>query len=82
MYMYLNSIDQVLNIHDFVMVLAPLVGETCQSAMLMEYLAMLCLLQSEMGQYSPSEIAASCLLLARLLLNYGEFSELKHCKSA
>ncbi|KAK3709161.1 hypothetical protein RRG08_030841 [Elysia crispata] len=63
---------RVLNIHDFVMVLAPLVGETCQSAMLMEYLAMLCLLQSEMGQYSPSEIAASCLLLARLLLNYAD----------
>ncbi|GFR58805.1 cyclin-F-like [Elysia marginata] len=63
---------RVLNIHDFVMVLAPLVGETCQSAMLMEYLAMLCLLQSEMGQYSPSEIAASCLLLARLLLNHAD----------
>ncbi|GFO18567.1 cyclin-f-like [Plakobranchus ocellatus] len=60
---------RVLNIHDYVMVLAPLVGETCQSAMLMEYLAMLCLLQSEMGQYSPAEIAASSLLLARLLLN-------------
>ncbi|RUS76559.1 hypothetical protein EGW08_015691 [Elysia chlorotica] len=63
---------RVLNIHDFVMVLAPLVGETCQSAMLMEYLAMLCLLQSEMGQYSPSEIASSCLLLARLLLDFAD----------
>ncbi|KAK7004974.1 cyclin-F [Biomphalaria glabrata] len=61
---------RVLTIQDYVKVLVAIVGETGYSAMLIEYLAMLCLLQSEMGQYSPAEVAASCMLLSRLLLNH------------
>ncbi|CAL1527445.1 unnamed protein product [Lymnaea stagnalis] len=68
----LNGNLRVLTIQDYIKVLVSIVGEVGYSAMLIEYIAMLCLLQSEMGQYSPAEIAASCLLLSRLLLNHAD----------
>ncbi|XP_059142499.1 cyclin-F-like isoform X2 [Physella acuta] len=68
----LNGDLRVLTIQDYIKVLVSMVGEVGYSAMLIEYIAMLCLLQSEMGQYSPAEIAASCLLLSRLLLNHAD----------
>ncbi|XP_012939966.1 cyclin-F [Aplysia californica] len=61
---------RVLTIQDYVKVLVAIVKETGYAAMLVEYIAMLCLLQSEMGQYSSAEIASSCVLLSRLLLNH------------
>ncbi|XP_052068580.1 cyclin-F-like isoform X1 [Mytilus californianus] len=41
-----------------------------KSCYLAEYICELCLLQAEMGQYSPAEIAASCVLLARVLMKH------------
>ena len=52
-------------------VLVSIINETGEAAMMVEYIAMLCLLQSEMGQYSAAEVAASCMLLSRLLVNKG-----------
>lgn len=56
---------------DFVKILAPLSGLNERGVSLLEYVCELCILQAEMAQYSPAEVAASCVLLARLLLKAG-----------
>ncbi|PVD38359.1 hypothetical protein C0Q70_00973 [Pomacea canaliculata] len=56
---------------DFVRVLAPLAQLEERGVCLIEYVCELSILQAEMAQYSPAEIAASCVLLSRLLLKAG-----------
>jgi len=63
---------RVPTLQDYVKVLVSLLGEAGPTAVLVEYVAMLCLLQAEMGQYSPAELAASCMLLARLLMDHAD----------
>ncbi|XP_067671880.1 cyclin-F-like [Haliotis asinina] len=57
-----TSLDYV----NILTVLAPGMDQCCTK--LAEYICELSLLQAEMGQYSPAEIAASCVLLARILV--------------
>lgn len=53
-------------------VLAPLAQLEERGVCLIEYVCELSILQAEMAQYSPAEIAASCVLLSRLLLKAGK----------
>ena len=46
---------------------------------LTQYICELALLQAEMGQYSPAEVAASAILLSRLLVKMGKFVAFKLC---
>ena len=62
---------QVVTIQDYVKVLVSILRESGSAAALVEYIAMLCLLQAEMGQYSVAEVASACMLLSRILLNKG-----------
>ncbi|XP_050393058.2 cyclin-F isoform X1 [Patella vulgata] len=57
---------------DYVKVVNVLAGMDAKASCLAEYICELCVLQSEMGQYSPTEIACSSVLLARLLLKSEE----------
>ncbi|KAL3876589.1 hypothetical protein ACJMK2_034420 [Sinanodonta woodiana] len=59
---------RVANIADFVEIFNTIVGHDKRTYYLTHYICELSLLQAEMGQYSPAEIAASSILLARLLL--------------
>ena len=43
---------------------------------LTQYICELALLQAEMGQYSPAEVAASSVLLSRLLVKMGKQLEI------
>lgn len=60
---------RVVTIQDYVKVLVSILRESGSAAALVEYIAMLCLLQAEMGQYSVAEVASACMLLSRILLN-------------
>nr|KAG5713603.1 hypothetical protein BaRGS_024651 [Batillaria attramentaria] len=62
---------RLLTSSDFVNILAPLSRLDERGVSLLEYVCELCILQAEMAQYSPAEVAASCVLLARLLLKAG-----------
>ncbi|ESO84228.1 hypothetical protein LOTGIDRAFT_108005 [Lottia gigantea] len=53
---------------DYVQIVNVLANMNEKASCLAEYICELCVLQSEMGQYSPTEIACSSVLLARLLL--------------
>ncbi|KAK3092007.1 hypothetical protein FSP39_024406 [Pinctada imbricata] len=53
---------------DFVQIFSMLANLDKKCKCLAEYICELSLLQAEMGQYSPAEIAASCVLLAKLLM--------------
>ncbi|XP_061174985.1 cyclin-F-like isoform X2 [Saccostrea echinata] len=59
---------RVPNSLDFVEIFSSVAGLDRKCSCLAEYICELTLLQAEMGQYSPAEIAASCVLLARLLM--------------
>ncbi|XP_062599123.1 cyclin-F-like isoform X1 [Saccostrea cucullata] len=59
---------RVPNSLDFVEIFSSVAGLDRKCSCLSEYICELTLLQAEMGQYSPAEIAASCVLLARLLM--------------
>lgn len=58
---------------DFIEIFSMLAGLDRKCTCLAEYICELSLLQAEMGQYSPAEIAASSVLLARLLLKLGMY---------
>lgn len=55
---------------DFVEIFCQLCDLDRKACCLAEYICELCILQAEMGQYSPAEIAASCVLLARVLMKH------------
>ena len=55
---------------DFVEIFCILCDLDKKTCCLADYICELCLLQAEMGQYSPSEIATSCVLLARVLMKH------------
>lgn len=57
---------------DFVQIFSILANLDKKCKCLAEYICELSLLQAEMGQYSPAEIAASCVLLAKLLMKLGK----------
>lgn len=59
---------RIPNSLDFVEIFCSVAGLDKKCSSLAEYICELTLLQAEMGQYSPAEIAASCVLLARLLM--------------
>ncbi|XP_060084118.1 cyclin-F-like [Ylistrum balloti] len=58
---------RVANSFDFVELFSLLARLDRKSSFLAEYICELCLLQAEMGQYKPTEIAAASVLLARIL---------------
>ncbi|XP_069123772.1 cyclin-F-like isoform X2 [Argopecten irradians] len=58
---------RVANSFDFVELFSLLASLDRKSSFLAEYICELCLLQAEMGQYKPTEIAAASVLLARIL---------------
>lgn len=62
---------RIPNSLDFVEIFCSVAGLDKKCSSLAEYICELTLLQAEMGQYSPAEIAASCVLLARLLMKLG-----------
>lgn len=59
---------------DFVEIFCQLCDLDKKTCCLAEYICELCILQAEMGQYSPAEIAASCVLLARVLMKHGMYT--------
>ena len=58
---------------DFVEIFVQVVGLDKKASCLAEYICELSLLQAEMGQYSPAEIATASILLTRLLLKLGMY---------
>lgn len=68
---------RVANSFDFVELFCLLAGLDRKCAFLAEYICELCLLQVEMGQYKPTEIAAASVLLARLLMRLGMYTKPK-----
>ncbi|OWF42166.1 cyclin-F-like isoform X2 [Mizuhopecten yessoensis] len=63
---------RVANSFDFVELFSLLAKLDRKSSFLAEYICELCLLQAEMGQYKPTEIAAASVLLARILTRHDE----------
>ena len=57
---------------DFAEIFNQLVNHDRRLCFLTQYICELALLQAEMGQYSPAEVAASAILLARLLVKMGK----------
>ena len=58
---------------DFAEIFNTLLGHNQRMCFLSQYICELALLQAEMGQYSPSETAASAILLSRLLMKMGNY---------
>ena len=57
---------------DFAGIFNTLTGHDRRMCFLSQYICELALLQAEMGQYSPSETAASAILLSRLFMKMGK----------
>ena len=57
---------------DFAHALVPITGLSARGMCVVDYLSELSLLQAQLAKYSPAETAASCILLARVLLKAGE----------
>ena len=57
---------------DFAHALVPVTGLGARGMCVVDYLSELSLLQAHLAKYSPAEVAASCVLLAHVLLKDGE----------
>ena len=58
---------------DFAHALVPVTGLGARGMCVVDYLSELSLLQAHLAKYSPAEVAASCVLLAHVLLKDGEW---------
>ncbi|KAK7113372.1 hypothetical protein V1264_012671 [Littorina saxatilis] len=63
----LNGHIQFLTTSDLAHALEPVSGLTERGMCLVDYITELCMLQTNLAKYSPAEIGASCVLLARVL---------------
>ena len=68
----LHFVLQVATSVDFAEIFNLIVSHDRRMCYLTQYICELALLQAEMGQYSPAEVAASSVLLSRLLVKMGK----------
>jgi hypothetical protein len=74
---YFQILFQVVTSLDYLYIFETLAGLDLQSKYLAEYVCELALLQSELGAYIQSEVAASSVLLTNFALKKGKSHE--HC---